>query len=284
MITQEPDVQEESSPQESGILIDGVGDNEAVDSVEEVVEETPNVEDVKEEPKEEAAPPQKVPLTRLKKEIAKRKELELQIANFSNAPASGTNTNENVAQATTQAGRPKRPTLKDSEYDEEAHEAAMEKYDSELGEYQFAQFEKRSEEKAQGKAQAKRATELDTRVENLYNTDVEYKNAVDEIMDNDEKVSYSDVVREAIGDGEEGVLLDRYLLINRAEMLPKLDQMTPMQQAMEMGRISAIVAQSKKEVQEPKHKASSAPDPIDTSTGSGNVPSSSTSESGIFIY
>jgi hypothetical protein len=256
------DVEVESSPtkERADISIDSAPETE----VEQIQEDVQKVEPEVEQPK-----PQKVPLTRLKREIAKRKELEEQVRSLS---ANNTNVNNTVAQTTTNpqtATTLKRPTLAESEYDEAAHEAAMEKYELAQRESLFKEFEQRQAETTQAAETKIRTDKFNKSIEDLYNTDQEYKKAVNEVLDSGEEVNYSNLVKQAINESDVGVLIDRHILINREEIIPKLAGLSEMGQVMEIGRIANQInlAQTKKEA---PVKVSQAPDPIETSTGSAS--------------
>lgn len=264
------DVKEESSPKEEreDIQIDGYSEET------EVVDSAPaEVEEPKEVVQEVEEPPQRVPLTRLKKALTKNKEKDETIAERDQRisdlerqlQSSPQTTNEIVAPVAT-SNKPKRPTLEGSEYDQVAYETAMEKYEDELGEWQYSNFEKRQNEKATAQKNEERVNSYNQKVEDLYNADQDYQKAVNEILDNEGgKLDYTDTIKDAIGASEDGILLDRYLTINRAEVLPKLEGMSPMQQAMELGRIASELKVSQ-EVPETK-PISKAPEPIEVSQG-----------------
>jgi hypothetical protein len=212
--------------------------------------------------------PQRVPLTRLKKEIQKRKELEEKLNSLTST--NSTQANDQVPQGanTTQTQSVlKRPTLEESEFVESAHEAALEKYElAQRSEWIKAAKEEFKNESAQAQNQT-RIDEYNKSYEDLYKTDDVFAQAVNEVVnDEDGTLGYSNMVQDAIAQSEDPLLVDRYITINRAEIMPRLEGMTPMQQAMEIGRIAASIVTQ--ETKAPKVKVSQAPEPIEASSGS----------------
>jgi hypothetical protein len=273
MITPEEDVKAEPSPvqEREDISIDGPPDEVEVDSsISETEEVKAEVQEVQAEV--EQSKPQRVPLTRLKKEIQKRKELEAQIENL--ASTNSTNTHDPVAQAantTKTQSVLKRPTLEESEYNEQAHETALAKYELDVrAQWKSELKEELKQESLQAQNQ-ERVQKYQKSVNDLYDTDDVYAQAVNDIIENEGgTLEYSNMVQEAIasvGTEKESLDVDRYITINRAEIMPRLEGMTPMQQAMEIGRIAASIKVTQ-EPKAPKVKISQAPEPIDASQGS----------------
>lgn len=256
-MSEEEDVKEESSPQAESedFVIDG--------ALEEVVEPTETKEEVKDEVQEEVPedkPDHRVPYSRLQKVIAQKKESEDTIADLRRQL-------ETTNPPKVKEPELRRPTQEEHGYDEAKYNAALDKYDSDRERIQEAKFESYYNERTQ---QATQKTQLDTHNKafgDIHDSDPALSAAVKEIMDNEGgQVVYTDTTRDAIATATNSAELEAYLTINRHEILPKLEGMSPVQQAMELGRISAsLVTPEAPKVQD--KPISQAPDPIETSDG-----------------
>lgn len=172
-------------------------------------------------------------------------------------------------------GRPQRPTEKDVEYDPAAYQKALEKYEDDLLEWKLDQRIKQDEaNKAKARAEELRG-KFAKSAEELFEKDAEYRNALMQADEDGEDLSIPPVVSEVMLESEVGHLIERELVVNREEMLPKLRSMNDRQRLLFLGRIEAEIL-SKNQMgnkQEPKKPVvSKAPKPqTDVKANTGKV-------------
>jgi hypothetical protein len=290
----EEDVSSESSPEEAvqtveipepevvELTMDDLQDDEPEQETEEVseTEEAPEAEEAAEEPQEEPEAVEepepeekpkksvpKVPLTRLQKEISKRKELEKQLAE--RAPEAKESQNEEPPQT----GEIEMPTLASSGYDESAYQKAMAEYTKNLvrGELQIQkQNAKKEAEEAELKKQQQ---DHESRINSFLSENEEYQNVLSEIIEAEEDIQYPPAVAQAIQLSDNGPELDLLILKNREELLPKLHGLQPVQQLVEIGKLQAQLDQPKPKKPPAPKPITKAPDPIKTTVGSGGASS-----------
>ena len=238
---------------------------EVVEVVEAEVAETEEVvaeEEAKVEPEIEAPKPQKVPLKRLSKVISERetwKERALKAESQSEA--------QEITPISTEA-KPTMPTVASSGYDQEAFESSLGQYQEDLVDYKIAQRDKEVEQTKVAQAAKDQSTASVNRIEAFLETNEEYQGVLQEIVDNDEAVEYPPAVARAIEISENGPQLDLLILKNRHDLLPRLAQMTPEQQFMEIGILAGSLNREPEKVLTKPKPTTNAPDVIVASTGS----------------
>lgn len=209
---------------------------------EEVVEEEPKVDKSK----------QKL-IERVKRQSAKLKELHEKLSQA--APRQ--------EQAQVIAQRPKRPTMEDAGFDERKHAEMLDKYEDDLFEWKDQKRKDRAKQ-AEREEIAQRAR---NKVESYFAEDEEYQELLEEITELQEDVRLPQAALEIMQESEFTAQIDKYILKNRYELVPKLRSMSPYQAAAEIARIEAKVSQQKKQPTN-KVQVSKAPRPATTVQGS----------------
>ena len=247
------DVKEDSSPpqEREDIEIDGAPEPEVI---------TPEATEVKEEVVQEEAPVEttdhRVPYSRLQKVIGKGKEKDDRIAELE----------RQLTPSQSQEVALKRPTLADHDYDEAKHNAAMDQYETAKEKALLNQFDRLYDERTTKQSQQAQLDNHNKAFGDIHDKDPRLAQAVKEIMETEGgSIAYSDATRDALAASSNSAELEAYLTINRHDILPKLEGMSPVAQAMELGRISASLVAPQTQVQD--KPISQAPEPIETSDG-----------------
>ncbi len=256
------DVQEQETPEPEAE--ESVEEESSTDESAEPEAETQEAESGQEEPEEVKKPTPKVPLPRLRKEIQKRKDLEQKLQELESKVAAESKPNPEPKQTSSEL--PKMPTMADVGYDEVKHQEAMTSYLDELTEYKLnarEQERKRSEQERAVQAVVQKSEE---RLQSFFESNEEYQEVLQELVDNEEVVQYPPAVSRAVQLSDFGPQLDLYLLKNRSTVLPELSAMPPEQQLMEIGRIQASLQSTPVKKQEVA-TLTKAPPPIKKATG-----------------
>ena len=248
VVNLDAEIQEEQS-EESEEAAEVDEESEESESEEEVEEEQPKE-------KEKEVNTQKVPLPRLRKEIDRRKQLEEKVEALEALVRS------DKVPVKQEEGTPKAPTLKSSNYDQDAYDENLQKYQEELVDWKLEQRDKKTNNDNIAKEQKDLRDAAIKRVEDFYGSSEEYQNVVKEIVDNNETINYPDSVVRALDLSELGPQIDLFILQDRDNLIPKLNSMTPEQQYLEIGRIQGIISYKTQSKKEPKKTISKAPDPI----------------------
>lgn len=245
----EPEVEAEAEAEEEIEVEEEVEDTE--ESVEEATVEEEEQETQPAAEVEAEKPEPRVPLSRLRKEIAKRKAAEEKAALTQETKA-----NETVA---VPGAKPQKPTLEQLKYDEAAYETAVAEYSEALIDWKVDQREKaRNDLEAKDRAK-KQQQKAEKQLEEFYNSDEEYQSILKEVSDNEEDVIYPQAVAKAVR--LFGPELDKAILKERATLLPELEEMSPEEQIFRLGELKATIGQKPK----PKaliKKKSKAPAPV----------------------
>ena len=249
---EEEDVQEDSSPQVSETITDEVPETEvAPEPTEEVKDEIEKVPEEK--------PDHRVPYSRIQKVTSQKRELEEEFAKYKQAHPEAPQP---------QTAELRRPTQEEHGYDEAKYNQALDKYDSDREKALLSNFDRLYDERTQ---KAQRETQLNDHNQAfsaLHDSNPALAAAVREVVENEDgRVVYTDTTRSVIASVPNSAELEAYLTINRHEVLPQLEGMTPMAQMMELGRISAEISTSQTKPKVQDKPISRAPEPIEASGG-----------------
>lgn len=236
-------------------------DTEEEQDILEEVEESAEVEEQSEpEPEPEPKPRKEpmIPYSRFKEVNEKRKELERKLQS---KPDEAKNADSKPF--------PKRPKLKDFNYDEDAYEAALEKWEDEKFLGIIAEREAKREQERKKQEEEVRRKELSKKWEEFVKEDEEYFNLVQEVVDSEEEVLLPPKIQSAVH--KHGFQLDKYILKNRAELIPQFEQMDDDEQLVWVGQVlEKLKKEPLKEAQ--KQTKSKAPAPIKNVSKSGKIP------------
>lgn len=221
------------------------------------VEDSDNSEsESEEEEKEEAEPVKKdeprIPLSRLRKEIMKRKAAEAKLQKP-----------EVKEKQEPQSGEPDFPALT---YDAEVDRQNQAKYYKDLAAYERNQLkEELALEKRQIQQAEREAADL-RRIEEAKESDPEYRQALEDVFSDEEETEFvtsqmTQDLYEAIQ--EFGTPLEKYVLQNRHELMPKLADLQGRSFDREigriMGRLEAAPEKTAPAPKKPKQKSKAPP-------------------------
>lgn len=258
----ETDEKEAPSAIEDDIIIEDEIAEEEPEQIEDAIEpevdaaeeNDTEAEEVKQEDAEKEPEP-RVPYKRVKQQSDKIKELYAKIEELEA---------KTKPKEPDYSDRPKRPSEKDFDYDTDKYQAAVEKYEDDLLEYKLNQRIKAEEQKKAKQRAEELRNEFSKNASELFEKDKEYQKALIQADEDGEDLSIPSVVSEAMLESEVGHLIERELVVNREEMLPKIRGMSDRQRLVFLGRIEAQILSKQEGKQQPKPKevpVSKAPKP-----------------------
>lgn len=152
------------------------------------------------------------------------------------------------------------PKIEDFDYDDEAHKAALIKYNVQQA---MSERDQKNQE-LQGKSEQEKLNEdFNKKVAESGIPESEYSESFNNLLES--KIPFSNDVIEAIQSDDNGAHLTHYLGKN-LEVADRIASMSPTQAAMELGKISTQISQSRVK------KTTNAPDPVTTvGSGSGTI-------------
>lgn len=249
---EEEDVVEDSSPQVSETITDEVQETEVAPEIQEEVKD-----EIEKAP--EAPTDHRVPYSRIQKVTSQKREVEEEFAKYREQHPEAPKPQDVTL---------RRPTQEEHGYDEAKYNQALDKYDSDREKALLSNFDKLYDERTQ---QAQNQTQLNNHNQAfsaLHDSNPALAAAVKQVVEDEGgKVVYTDTTRSVIASVANSAELEAYLTINRHDVLPQLEGMSPMAQMMELGRISAEISTSQAKPKVQDKPISQTPAPIEASGG-----------------
>ena len=221
--------------------------------------ETPEVQAEEPAAEKEKEPEQKVPYQRFAKVNRKYREAQEKLAALE-AKAPEATVEPDVS------GKPVMPDI--DPYDAE-YKAKMAEYQENLTDWKLDQRDKATKERETQQKAEEIKKAASQKFDQFYQEDKEYQDLLNEVIENDEKVRFPQVLNEVIQVSEFGPQIDKYVLQHRDTLLPELESLPPVLQAVKVGEILSSLQSTPKA---PAKKTTSAPPVIEVETsGSSRV-------------